>query len=184
VNYPAQVADPVWLRFSLVSIPSAIAVCSAFVGVKLTNLGNAKIQNDRIEREKDERRRDVALKRGEELYILLEEWSLNRTRATNSLVAHKRHGVPLDAKDVETMMESVQILRAKFVVDVYFPALKPQMDWLGREMIRLGELHREVLDGKAVDEEAISAVRKSFRWASLGLQQAVINELKKLPTSD
>ena len=66
------------------TVPSAIAVGSAFIGVMLTNQGNAKIQDKKAESEKGERRREVGLQRGEELYVLLEEWSRKIARTSNT----------------------------------------------------------------------------------------------------
>ena len=95
------------------------------------------------------------------------------------LAAYQRAGEPLELKDIEAIIESTQVIRAKFIVDVYFRPLKPQMDRVSAEFIPLGEMHGHAIHGEAVEEEVISAARKSFRLEALRLQQGVINELKK-----
>ena len=158
-----------------------IGVALSFRGVLKTNATNLKISNDKREQEEQTHRRAVALERGEELYKLVEEWSREVVQASTAMRICFEEKQDLVRADVETLNESLRLLRVKFLVDVYFDALELLKNDLARLHGELWEGYKQYFQGRGKwDDQQLSQIQNAFRTSALKLEQGVINELKRI----
>jgi hypothetical protein len=175
VSCPAMYgeSDPSWLKLLFVVFP----VVTAFGGVLLTNRTNRRINRENSKEERVKSKRDAIQERGAELYTLLEAWSAGVARANTKVKSFSTDKLepPMDA--IATIRDASRLMRARFLVEVYFESLAPLMNTVGDLYIKLGNEARAAADGQSIEASAIGELdktQKAFRQAAIKLEGSVI----------
>jgi hypothetical protein len=171
-------SDPSWLKLLFVVFP----VVTAFGGVLLTNRTNRRINKEHAEEEKAKSKRDAVQERGAELYTLVEAWSADVARANTKVKIFSTDKLepPMDA--IAIIRDASRLLRARFLIEVYFESLAPLMNKVGNLYIKLGNEARAAAEGQSIEVSTIAELdetQRAFRQAAIELEKAVIVAVRK-----
>jgi hypothetical protein len=171
------------------SIPyvlSLAAVIGTFYGIIHTNKVSIRLQSDRLEAEERKQNRDLLRAKGEELYILIDEFERDFREASSAVANHyytKPNQPKGDAGDYNSSNSKFQ--RIDMLTNVYFPSAVPAFQALKTKRDRMASVAGEMMMGVVTIQEipigdVVLSVGADVQEHSRQLQKAIMSFLSTL----
>ncbi len=171
------------------SIPyvlSLAAVIGTFFGIIYTNKVGTRLQSDRLKAEERKQNRDLLRAKGEELYILIDDFERDFRDASLAVAKHycTKPNQPLaDAGDYNSSHSKFK--RIDMLTNVYFPSAVPAFQTLktkhdqGMDLAGKMIMGEVTIQGMSVDGAVVS-VYLDVQKQSRQLQEAILSFLSTL----
>jgi hypothetical protein len=173
----------------LTSIPyilSLAAVIGTFYGIIHTNTVSIRLQSDRLAAEERKQNRDLLRAKGEELYILIDDFENDFRKASSSVAEHyftKPNQPQGDTGDYNSSNTKFQ--RIDMLTNVYFPSAVPVLQALKTKRDRMASVSVVILKGASSLEnrpigDVVLFIVAEVQEHSQQLQKAIMSFLSTL----